>query len=585
MSKADAPDWGAPIHGEHACFYRRSTGGEGCVAIPTAVALDAKGKRAPLSLTLFRRNDGADSDSAGRLDLNWRLDFPDLGEVERGAGRRMPRPITKAVPEGGSFRLYPMLDDIDLPESLRAEIHLSTTGRASGPAIHRIEAHDAGFMVGLLQGQTMPVGIIGQVGVMGLSPRFKARVTLDRGRTIAALRRLATRKGDIPDRELVEFLEARVPAKTEIDGEIPRGVERRFFGEALRDRIARALLTPTTPKNPETGACWRLREGEERTGTLTFNLAKETLCLRIFASRFDVNTALAGFEPNELVKHKTVDAVPRHGRTITVLPNLPLQPSGVLDWGIHIHVPPAAPHRPQAINKTLSNLSAEVEPIELDLMIGPDEDLAYEVRGYAVTMRGSNFAQLEGEPVTIERDILVVGPDLVPVATVGFEASARLLDAGSLSLHVGENAAESEAIAWTKGHPGLSIWLDTDEAGAYRVELSDGERSVVSQPFAPTGDLLDFDLFTEFGSRSVDLVVELAEGEHCAIDVRGESEDEHTTVAFSSSRMQRTFEWFCSNPLLGEVLVRRHGNEEWQSFPPAQDRIDLTPLCQAEEPA
>lgn len=554
------------------------------MAVPTSVGLDSRGKRPPLSLTLYRRNAGADSDSAGRLDLNWRLVFPDLGEAERGAGRRMPRPTSKALPEGGSFRLYPVIDEIVLPESLRAEIRLSATARANGPAIHRVEAHDAGFMAGFLEGQTMPIGIIGQVGVMGLSPRFKARVTLDRARTIAALSRLATRAGEIPDRDLVEFLATRFPPKTEVDGKLPSGVQRRVFGEALRDRIARSLLVPTPPRSVESGACWRLREGEEKTGTLSFNLAKETFCLRVFASRFDINTALEGFENSELVKHKTVDAVPRHGRTITVLPNLPQQPSGVFDWGVHITVPPAAPHRSQAINKTLSNLSGDAEPIELDLMIGPGEELAYEVRGYAVTMRGANFAQLEGEPISVKRDILVIGPDLVPVKTIGFEASARLLDAGSLNLHIGEDGEENEPVAWEEGNPSLSIWLDSDEEETFRIALSNNERSITSLPFQATGNLLDFDLFAEFGSRSVEISVDLADGEHCAIDVRGESESEHTTVAFSSSRTQRTFDWFCGNPLQGNLLVRRHGDEEWQSFAADLDTIDLTSLCQAGEP-
>ncbi len=584
MSRANTPDWGAPIHGAHSGIYRRASGGNGCVAIPTAVALDGRGKRAPLSLTLFRRNDDGDLDTAGRLDLNWRLAFHDLGEIERGAARRMPRPISKALPEGGSFRIYSLLQEISLPKSLKHEITLSATGRASGPAIHRMDADDAGFMAGLLESETMPIGIIGQVGVMGMSPRFRARATIDRKRAVAALQKLASPTGEIPDRDLAELLATRLPAAIEIEGKVPRGADRRIFGETLSDHIARALLVPTPPVSIESGACWRLREGEERGGTLNFDLSKETLCLRVFASQFDLNTALDGFDKDTLVKRKTVDAIPRHGRTITVLTNLPERPDGVLDWGVHISVPPAAPHRPQAINHTLSSLSSDSDPVELELKIGPSETLSYEVRGYAVTMRGSDFAQPEGDPVEITKDILIIGPDLIPVSTRGFEASERLAAAGTLTLTGWDNDKVVETITWASQTSQLSVWSDTGDDATFRIELSGEDRSVTSEAFVADGSALDFHLFAEFGSRSVSLSVDLADGEHCAIDIKGEDEADHSTLAFSSSRKQRDYEWFCGNPLLGGLLIRRHGDDDWQSFSSTSDQIDLGPICKAVEP-
>ncbi|MEM8725763.1 MAG: hypothetical protein AAGE86_09615, partial [Pseudomonadota bacterium] len=515
------------------------------MAIPTAVALDAAGDRTPLSLTLFRRNDGGDLDSVGRLDLHWGLAFPDLGEAEKGAARRMPRPISRALPEGGSFRIFSLLDEIELPQSLTKEIKLSATGRSRGPAIHRLESHDAGFMTGLLEAQTMPLGLIGQVGVMGLSPRFRARVTVDRSRAVSALRKLATPSGEIADRELAELLATKLPTGIQIDGKVPGGAERRVFGEALRDHIARALLEPTPPKDIESGACWHLRDDADRAGTLNFDLSKETECLRIFASRFDLNTALDGYGKDQLVKRKTVDAIPRHGRTITILPNLPERPEGVLDWGVHIAVPPAAPHRPQAINHTLSSLSSDSDPVELELKIGPSETLSYEVRGYAVTMRGSDFAQPETDPVEVTSDILIIGPDLIPVATRGFEASERLNAAGSLTLTGWDDGKVVETITWPSDASRLSIWSAAGENGTYRIELSGEDRSVTSEAFVADGGALDFHLFAEFGSRSISLKVDLAEGEHCAIDIKGEDEDDHTTIAFSSSRTERSYVWFC----------------------------------------
>ncbi|MEL6530958.1 MAG: hypothetical protein AAFQ27_13430 [Pseudomonadota bacterium] len=584
MSRANIPDWGSPIHGPQSGFYRRANGGDGCVGIPTAVALDDKSERVPLSLTLFRRNDDGDLDSAGRLNLHWRLAYSDLEEVERSSGRRMPRPISRALPQGGSLRLYPLLEEINLPASLRREITLNATGNTRGPAIHRVESHDAEFMAGLLEGQTMPLGLFGQVGVVGQSPLFKAQVSVDRNRAVKALERMASETGEIADRDLVELLATKLPAGISVEGKVPRGPRRRIFGEALRDRLAQALLVPAPPYSIESGACWRLRDHEEHSSTLHFDLSKRTLCLRVFASRFDIGTALQSFEKTELVNRKTVDAIPRHGRTITVLANLPEKPEGVLEWGVNLRVPPAAPHRPQAINKTLSSLASNSEPIELELKIGPNETLAYEVSGYAVTMRGSEFGQKETDPVAVKSDILIVSPDLMPIATRGFQASEQLAKAGTLTLTGWENETVVETIDWPTGAEELSVWSDAGENASYRIELSGSDRSVTSQAFEADGGILDFHLFAEFGSRSTKLTIDLADGEHCAIDIKGEDEDTATTLAFSGSRTEREYTWFCSNPLRGGLLIRSHGDEDWQTFSSLDETIDLGPSCNPAEP-
>lgn len=575
MEQGAIPDWQAPLWNHGGGFYRRADGMPGSVAIPSALKLDRGDNVQPLKLTLYRQT-GPKLRTAGRLDLHWRLAFADAAEFMRSSGEKLQRPVSRARPSWGAMRLFPAIDEISLSRSLAEPVEITGRGAFRGPAIHRLDAHDAEMMQSLLLGSGFPVALSCQVAVPGLAPRFPLRVSVNRKRAVTALKRIESVEGFIPDAGLVEAFVGKLPSGIAIEGKRPTGPDNRVLAEALRDHVAAEFLKPATPSTPDQGASWMLREDVDRQGELHFDLSRKVIRHRLVANRFDAGGTLAAIDPEKLIEHKTVDALPRHGKTITIMPNLPVRPEGVLEWGVRLEVPPSAPERPQAIHKTMV-FTGDSEPVEVPLEIGPREQLSFNLTGYAVTFRDGRFSQVEGSPRQKSDDILIVGSDDIPVDSRQFEIARRLADSGKLALIIDTAGVRREAL-WPSEALRAAFWIDEPDDAEVRIRINDAGREATSLPIPHDSGVLDLDIFGDFGSREVQLVANLEPGQHLAIDV-GESRDgDHTTLSFTSSRRERTHRWFAESPFAEPLRIRRHGTPDWMEVPVDGNPIDLAAL-------
>lgn len=550
---ANLPDWGAPLDGADGLAWLACGQPHRALGLATGLVLERDDGRPGYALESFRLSSDPRLDSFGVLTMRFVGDFR-LAERRKALFASLPDVHLDVIPLQDGFVRFLSARAMDM-QGLDAAQPLMSAGSGVKLTLKLAGQGIAAFN-SLVSGGDVPIlaQIIYQADGRAIRARGTANVD---GRALLPL--LQELPGGFWSRSaLVDALKANHfgPALTvETEETEPMATARAI--DAAIDRLTALAFVLKAADRPEAEPMWEVQAEALADRTLVLRLDDDFAAPRGFLLRSSALT------PPEMVEREIEDD---HGtitmatgmHVVTIDANLPPVRVGIARAGVELTVPANPPHRTETIRKTLIFDGAAGLAV-VPLRLSPDEPLAFDYQTFVIALSGGSAERLEGPKLRNEDTQLTVPPSAFPVDFQRAEATASILQFGSVAVRwsaaLGTGSWHAEA-SLTPAAPAVAVAIPPGcDALIVNAELVAADGSGRLAIPADAGATLWFDLSgvpqagpqsarfeADFGGKRSTVMIE------CVANSEADSAAPPTLILLRETSPEAEYRWLPDNP-------------------------------------
>jgi hypothetical protein len=550
---ANLPDWGAPLAGAGGQAWLVAGQPKRALASAIGLVLERDDGRPGYALESFRLSSGSEISSFGVLAMRFVGDFQ-LAERRHELFAQTPGVLLEALPLQDGFVRFLSATAIDMMGLDKAHTLMSA---GSGVRLTlKLDGNGIASFNSLVGGGSVP--IVAQIVTTsnGLAVRARGTAHIDGAPLLPLLQAnpegLWSRSGLIEALKDNRFGSAFAVETSEtgiaaIDGAI----------DAAIDRLTALAFVLKAAEKPEDEPMWQARAEALANKKMQLALDDEFVAPRAFLLRSSAIT------PPEMIDRAVEDdhrAITLNTgiHMVTVDANLPPIRIGAVRTGVEITVAANPPDRPDTIRKTLT-FDGATGIAAVPLRLAADEPLAFDYQTFVFALTGGAAERLEGPKLSNSDSQLTLPPSAFAVDFQRVEATASILQFGSImakwSGARASGAWQAEATL-TQNSPVVAVAIPKDcDDLAITAELvaADGTGRL-ALPVVANGPLwLDLSsvpqagpqkasFVADFGGKSGTVLVE------CLAELEVESGGEPTLILLRDTAPEAEFRWLPDNP-------------------------------------
>lgn len=550
---ANLPDWGAPLAGAGGQAWLIAGQPQRALACAIGLVLERDDGRPGYALESFRLSSGTDISSFGVLAMRFVGDFQ-LAERQRELFTQTPGVLLKALPLHDGFVRFLSAMPIDIMGLDVARLFISA---GSGVKLTvKLDGIGIASFNSLVGGGSVP--IVAQIVTAsdGLAVRARGTTHIDGP---ALLPMLQTNPEGLWSRSaLIEAIkENRFGPSFTVETDEAGSAAMHRASEAAVDRITALAFILKAANKPEDEPMWQVRSEALANKTMQLALDDEFVAPRAFLLRSSPLSAPEMIDRAIQEDHSTI-ALNTGIHLVTVDANLPPVRVGAVRTGVELTVAANPPNRPDTIRKTLT-FDGATGIAAVPLRLAADEPLAFDYQTFVFILTGGVAERLEGPKLSNSDSQLTLPPSAFPVDFQRVEATASILQFGSVMVKWSgaraTGAWQAEATL-TRSSPVAAVAIPKDCDGlVITAELvaADGAGRL-ALPVVANGPLwLDLSSVPQAGPQKASFVADLSGKSgmmlvECLAEREVQGGGEPTLILLRETAPVAEFRWLPDNP-------------------------------------
>jgi len=548
-----------------------------------------------LKLQLIRSSQtGFPPQPHGCLDLRVEPYFNMAGALEEARGiESSARLITPTFVWG---YLHFQTEEKDHLKEKIEPMYLCWNGISTGRIRMQLSEQKSAFFNAILrQGGILPLKVVVEALVIGVSPRIPAYVYLNPLNLLEKLRReVMNSDGLLARQDIINFFLRSQPEDMGLDKiEVKGAYQKQDFAEGMADRtifyFGRFVPSPTI----RTGPYVKLATVEEfQNSQSTFDQIRLEWSKfwmldvpipigRMYWLPLDMLQAGQQIDNQSVIEELTVPAL--------------------LDGKVRVHITVNVPSPRQGVNvlgvSILNSLSLDViqdiplpefgDPDPVDLQFPPKQGDTYEYqyRTHSDSSNQNETQQTEPKPHTVtnfDADFIYLGSNDFPVAFIPVEATPELLN-GAIVRGTLQWSGGQSLFRLSSSEPTISLAIPLD-ANANNTTLEFEIHSttgvgveVVRISLPARGTKLTPYNFREFGTQNVEIDCTLSGNDFVTYEFQREGDSNIQVLWFTSGTPRKTLTYSSYSLFQYQFRYRRQGQSQWSDYIAPFQSLQLNP--------